>query len=105
MSQEFLERLSRFTPDTGGLDRDALLFAAGKASARPDHRWVVLAALLANTQIVSLVLLWPRQVAPEHGLNVARAKRFRSRSIADSGTAHHHWKVRRPAVGWAGIAG
>ena len=49
MSEEFLERLSRFKPDAGGLDRDALLFATGRASARPNRGWVALAALLAAT--------------------------------------------------------
>jgi hypothetical protein len=73
MSEEFLERLSRFKPDAGGLDRDALLFAAGRASARPNRGWVALAALLANTQILSLVFLWPRLVPPGGGSTVAVA--------------------------------
>jgi hypothetical protein len=73
MSEEFLERLSRFKPDAGGLDRDALLFAAGRASARPNRGWVALAALLANTQILSLVLFWPRIAPQEGGLTVAVA--------------------------------
>jgi hypothetical protein len=60
MSEPFLERLIRFTPNAGGLDRDALLFAAGRGSARPNRGWITLATLLANTQILSLVLLWPR---------------------------------------------
>ena len=46
MSEPLAERLSRFTPDGSGLDRDALLFAAGRASARPNRRWVALAAAL-----------------------------------------------------------
>ncbi len=71
MSEPFLERLSRFTPDAGGLDRDALLFAAGRASARPNRRWITLATLLANTQILSLVLLWPRPMPPEGRSTVA----------------------------------
>ena len=50
MSEPFLERLSRFTPDAGGLDRDALLFAAGRGSARPNRGWMALATLLASTQ-------------------------------------------------------
>jgi hypothetical protein len=64
MSEEFLERLSRFKPDAGGLDRDALLFATGRASARPNRGWVALAALLANTQMLSVALLWPRPIPP-----------------------------------------
>jgi hypothetical protein len=59
MSEPFLERLSRFTPETGGLNRDAVLFAAGRASARPNRVWVGLASLLASTQALSLVLLLP----------------------------------------------
>jgi hypothetical protein len=59
MSEPFLERLSRFTPDAGSVDRDALLFATGRASARPNRGWMVLAAALAAMQAVSLVALWP----------------------------------------------
>jgi hypothetical protein len=73
MSEPFLERLSRFTPHAGGLDRDALLFAAGRNSARPNRGWITLAVLLTNTQILSLVLLWPRPTPPEGGLTVAAA--------------------------------
>ena len=73
MSEPFLDRLSRFTPDARGLDRDALLFAAGRASVRPNRRWIALATLLANTQIVSLILLWPRPTPPEGRLTVAAA--------------------------------
>ena len=47
MSEPFLERLSKFTADAGGLNRDALLFAAGRSSARPNRVWKVLATMLA----------------------------------------------------------
>ena len=60
MSEPILERLSRFTPDAGRLDRDALLFAAGRDSARPSRGWMALATLLASTQSLSLLLLWPQ---------------------------------------------
>ena len=61
MSEPFLERLNRLTPDPGQLNRDVLLFAAGKSSARPNRPWQALAGLLAGTQVLSLVLLllWP----------------------------------------------
>jgi hypothetical protein len=59
MSEPILERLSRFTPDAGRLDRDALLFAAGRDSARPNRGWMTLASLLAGTQALSLALMWP----------------------------------------------
>jgi hypothetical protein len=73
MSEPFLERLSRFTPDAGGLDRDALLFAAGRGSVRPNRGWITLATLLASTQVLSLVLLWPHPTPPASRLTVANA--------------------------------
>jgi hypothetical protein len=59
MSEPLAERLSRFTPDATGLDRDALLFAAGRASVRPSRRWQTLAGVLAVSQLLTLVCLWP----------------------------------------------
>jgi hypothetical protein len=59
MSESILERLSQFTPDASGLDRDALLFAAGRNSVRSRRIWMTLAFLLATTQALSLVFLWP----------------------------------------------
>jgi hypothetical protein len=70
MSEPILERLSRFTPDAGGLDRDALLFAAGRSSARPNRGWMTLATLLATTQAMSLVLLWPHPTPTAGGPTV-----------------------------------
>jgi hypothetical protein len=64
MSESILERLSRFTPDASGLDRDALLFAAGRNSVRPNRIWKTVACLLAATQASLLVLLWPRPTSP-----------------------------------------
>lgn len=60
MPESLAERLSRFTPDGSGLDRDALLFAAGQASVRrPARTWGVLVGALAASQLLTLVLLWP----------------------------------------------
>jgi hypothetical protein len=64
MPEPLAERLSRFTPDGTGLDRDALLFAAGRASVRPRRAWPLLAALLAASQVLTLALLWPRPSPP-----------------------------------------
>ena len=77
MSEPFLERLSRFTPDAGKLDRDALLFAAGRSSVRPNRGWKTLAAVLAGTQVLTLGLLWPHPTPPAAGLpaSVAAAPR------------------------------
>ena len=66
MSEELAEHLSRFTPDKSGLDRDALLFAAGRASRRRHLAWPSLAALLATSQVLTLALLWPR--TPDAGI-------------------------------------
>jgi len=72
MSEELTERLSRFTPAGGALDRDAVVFAAGRASARPSRRWVALAGGLAASQLLTLALLWPRPAAPG-GVPVAKS--------------------------------
>jgi hypothetical protein len=54
------DRLSRFTPIAAGLDRDAILFAAGRRSARAARMWPILVGLLVVTQSLTLVMLWPR---------------------------------------------
>jgi hypothetical protein len=74
MSEPFLDRLSKFTPDAGGLNRDALLFAAGRASARPNRGWIALATALAGSQALSLALLWPRPTPSEASLPVSLAQ-------------------------------
>jgi hypothetical protein len=74
MSEPFLERMSRFTPDAGSVNRDALLFATGRASARPNRGWIALAGALAATQALSLVLLWPHSSPPGPGSPVQVAK-------------------------------
>jgi hypothetical protein len=66
-NDSFAEQLKRFTPDRGGLDREALLFAAGRASTRANRRWMVLAGALAACQLVSLGLLWSRTFGPASG--------------------------------------
>jgi hypothetical protein len=54
------ERLSRLTPNAAGLDRDAILFAAGRQSVRRSRLWPGVAGLLAIAQAVTLIALWPR---------------------------------------------
>jgi hypothetical protein len=60
MSEPLEERLSRFTPDATGLNRDALLFTAGRVSVHPRRRWPALAGVLAVSQLLTIVCLWPR---------------------------------------------
>jgi hypothetical protein len=74
MSEPFLERLTGFTPDAGRLDRDALLFAAGRSSARPNRGWMALTCLLAGTQMLTLALLRPHSSPPAGGLAVPVAR-------------------------------
>ena len=84
MSESFLERLSRFTPSTG-LDRDALLDEAGRRSAHPNRAWTASTSVLAVTQVLSLVLLWPGMMpqADERAL-LANGPSFRAAESAVS---------------------
>lgn len=61
--QRIAGQLSRFTPDRGALDRDALIFAAGRATANKHRGWKALAGALAASQLLTLVMLWPRAAA------------------------------------------
>jgi hypothetical protein len=70
MSEPFVENLSRFTPDSGGLNRDEIIFAAGRRSVRPNRGWITLASALAATQALSLVILWPSGRPLPPGLTV-----------------------------------
>ena len=57
------DRLGRFTPSALDLDRDAILFAAGRRAARGSWLWKAAAGLLAVSQAVTLVALWPNPPA------------------------------------------
>jgi len=83
MSEPLLERLNRFTPDAGRLDRDALLFAAGRSSARPSRGWMALASVLAGTQALSLLLLLPHATPPAGGLSTPVATLPRPQSALE----------------------
>jgi hypothetical protein len=64
VSEDVIGTLGRFTPTQP--DRDAILFAAGRASAKPSTRWKWLAAALVVSQSGTLALglwLWPRSAA------------------------------------------
>lgn len=64
MSEDVMGKLGSFTP--AAVDRDALLFAAGRASAKPSRFWKFATAALAASQLVTLGLwLAPRSV-PAH---------------------------------------
>ncbi len=63
MSENFAERLGHLLPEAGGFDRDALLVAAGRATARPNRGWIALAGVLASSQVLTLALLWPSRMS------------------------------------------
>jgi hypothetical protein len=50
------QKLARFTPDGSGLDRDALIFQAGRASVRPRPIWPIAVVLLTIAQSLTLYL-------------------------------------------------
>jgi hypothetical protein len=56
LNDPLADKLGRFTPDTTGLDRDALLFQAGRASVHPPRVWPALAGVLALSQAVTLLI-------------------------------------------------
>lgn len=47
-------KLARFTLAPGGLDRDEMLFRAGRASAKPNRGWKAAVGVLAGTQAATL---------------------------------------------------
>ncbi len=54
MSEDVMGKLGSFTP--AAVDRDALLFAAGRASAKPSQFWKFATAALAVSQCITLGL-------------------------------------------------
>lgn len=64
MSDPLTRTLSRFTPE-GGVDRDTLMYQAGRASVPSPVRWKALAAMLALGQALTLLALLARPDAPE----------------------------------------
>lgn len=63
MSEDVMGKLGSFTP--AAVDRDALLFAAGRASAKPSRFWKYATAAFAVSHLVTLGLwLAPTKPAP-----------------------------------------
>lgn len=61
MSEDVTDKLTRFTPVA--IDRDAMLFAAGRAAGRSSRGWKWLTLGLVATNAVTLaVLFWPKPV-------------------------------------------
>jgi len=58
------DTLARFTPDSTGVDPAAILFAAGKASARTPVMWKLAVSVLLVTNLAALGLFLLRPSAP-----------------------------------------
>ena len=52
-----LQKLARFTPSSDKIDRDAMLFAAGKAAGSTNRGWKLLATGLAMSQ-AGMLAVW-----------------------------------------------
>ena len=63
-----LGKLARLAPTTAGIDRDAMLFACGRASAPKAGRWKVAAAALVLSQ-VAVLGVWLGGVQPFRASN------------------------------------
>lgn len=65
MPEDVIATLQAFTPAT--VNRDEMLFAAGKAAARTPRFWKIAVAALLLSQSLTLVgwLTWPRTVTVE----------------------------------------
>ncbi|QVL32185.1 hypothetical protein KIH39_25675 [Telmatocola sphagniphila] len=62
---EKLKGLLGFTPQSAGIDRDAIIFAAGRAAANRSRHWKYIASLLAGTQALTLALLMVPAKVPQ----------------------------------------
>jgi hypothetical protein len=101
MSEPLEERLSRFTPDASGLNRDALLFAAGRASVRPSRRWQALAGVLATSQLLTLVFLWsltPASSPSETSFIGSKPSRLDSAVVPATEPDPSEWRALRQRI-------
>ena len=78
-------RLEQWRPASGSLDRDRMLFDAGRASARAESWGRLGAALAASFALVAVGLggLLVRERAHRHGLEVALAERTREPALPE----------------------
>lgn len=56
-------RLAELAPSLGGLNRDSLLFQAGRASVRPSRLWPLLVFVLVGLNLATLATLWTNRSA------------------------------------------
>lgn len=53
-----IDKLARFTPNPAALDRDALLFNAGRTSVKSSRVWPILTVVLGMSQVMTLIFFW-----------------------------------------------
>lgn len=56
MRQDITETLGQFTPQAELLNRDEILFEAGRASVRQNRLWV----WFLVAQLITVIVLWPK---------------------------------------------
>jgi hypothetical protein len=71
-----IDRLAQFTPTSKSIDRDAMLFAAGHASAPRARGWKLATALLALAQTATLGiwLAFPHPELPPQGSRITEVE-------------------------------
>jgi hypothetical protein len=60
-----IEKLTRFTPTSATIDRETMLFAAGRASALGQRWWKIAVTILAISQCATLALWLASGRAPQ----------------------------------------
>ena len=78
-------RLAAWTPATVGLDRDRMLFASGRASARSDTRGRLVACSIVGLGLLTATLagLYARERSRSQALEFALSESSRPRSSPD----------------------
>jgi hypothetical protein len=74
-----------------------LLFAAGRASARPNRWWQALVAVLAVSQLATAMVLWPAQ-APAPRLPGAARTLEPPLAPSTAGDAAELWSLQRHSL-------
>lgn len=99
MSDALTRLLGRFTPDAAGLDRDALMYQAGRSSVPSPARWKALAAMLALGQALTILLFLARPASsPEPPVRSRSEPEVAPRSVPPA----PGWTMRRRLLDGAG---
>lgn len=100
-----VEKLSRFSPDASGLDRDALLFQAGRASAPPRRFWPAVAGILALSQAATLLYFLTRNPDPSAPVATSVPVAEPTTPAPDASREPETWSYGKPAGDGNGKSG